>query len=86
MFTIKRGLCTNKGDNTKFIFARIMPLFGLKILVKFLFFNTPNNAKHISLELINSNLTRGHTFKIKCSYSRALAPTCGALVLFHFTI
>ena len=29
MFTIKRGICTNKGDNYKFIFARITSLFGL---------------------------------------------------------
>ena len=31
MFTSKRRICTNKGDNSKFNFARIMPLFGLRI-------------------------------------------------------
>ena len=30
MFTIKREICTNKGDKSKFSFARIMPFFGLK--------------------------------------------------------
>ena len=31
MFTIKRGIFANKGDNSKFTFARIMPLFRLRI-------------------------------------------------------
>ena len=30
--------------------------------------------------LVKFKVTRGHTFKINGSYSRALAPTCGALV------
>ena len=29
---MKRGTHTNKLDNSKFIFARIMPRFGLRIL------------------------------------------------------
>ena len=28
MFTIKWGICTNKGDNSILVFARIMPLSG----------------------------------------------------------
>ena len=28
---MKRGICSNKGDNSKFIFARVMSLFGHKI-------------------------------------------------------
>ena len=31
MFTVERGKGTNKGDNSKLIFARIMSLFGLGI-------------------------------------------------------
>ena len=31
----------------------------------------------------NSNVTRGHTFKIKSSYSQALSPACGALVFYQ---
>ena len=66
MFTIKRGICTNKGDNSKFIFCKNYALLDLEILVKFLF--------------LYSNVTRGHTFKIKSSYSRALAPACSTPV------
>ena len=39
----------------------------LEFLVKFLF--------------LCSNVTRGYTFKIKSSFSQALAPACGALTL-----
>ena len=28
---MKRGICTSKGDNSEFIFAKIMPRFGLSI-------------------------------------------------------
>ena len=55
---MKRRIWTNKADNSKFIFARIMPLFGLEIFVKsffFFFFSIP-------LIFLNSNVTRGHTF------------------------
>ena len=38
------------------------------------------------LELENPNGTRGHTFKIKNSYSRALAPACGAHVFINVLI
>ena len=62
MFTIKRETCTNKGDDSKFIFARIMPLFGLiifrGILIFYYYFSIP-------LFFLNSNVTRSHTFKIK---------------------
>ena len=34
MFALKRGVCTNRGDNFKFIFARIMPFLDLEFLVK----------------------------------------------------
>ena len=52
MFVIKRGICTNKGDNSKFVFARIMRLFGLKILSETrVFFDTPNITKHIYLDI-----------------------------------
>ena len=32
MFTVKRGIGKDKGDHSKFIFARIMRLFGLTIV------------------------------------------------------
>ena len=65
MFTIKRGICTNKRDNSNFIFARIIPPSGLIHFSEILIFcNTPN--------FLNSNVTRGHTFQIKSSYSGAL--------------
>ena len=31
MFTMKRGICTNKGDNLELIFERIVPLFAFRI-------------------------------------------------------
>ena len=31
MFTIKRGIFSNKGDNSKLIFARIIPVFGPRV-------------------------------------------------------
>ena len=34
MVTIKRGLCTNKWDSSKLIFAKIMPLFRLRIFIE----------------------------------------------------
>ena len=71
MFTLKGGICTNKGGNSKFIFARIMALFGLKFFGEFLgfFLIPPNITKPMYFGFKNSILTRGHTFKIKSSYS-----------------
>ena len=34
---MKRGICTNKGNNSKLSFTRIMPLFGLAIFSEILF-------------------------------------------------
>ena len=50
-----------------------MPLFGLKIFSEilnfFFFFDTPNITKRIYMELVNSNVIRGHTFKKESNYS-----------------
>ena len=35
---MKRGICTDEGDNFKFIFARTMPLFGLRIFSEIFIF------------------------------------------------
>ena len=43
MFTVKRGICTNKGDIPEFIFAKVMPLFGLKCFSEILFFSSPEH-------------------------------------------
>ena len=42
MFTIKKGICTNM-EIAKFIFARIMPLFGLKVFSEILIFIPSQN-------------------------------------------
>ena len=72
MFTLKREKCSNKGDNSKFIFARIVPLLGLSIFNEILisFFNRSLHL-HVGI-LLNLNMTRGHTFKIKGSYSQVV--------------
>ena len=51
------GICTNEGDNSKFIFATILPLFGLGIFSEIL-------ISLIHLFFLNSNVTRGDTFQI----------------------
>ena len=71
----KQGKITHDAFSLK-----LCPFLDLESLV--IFFLTPYITKHIYFELINLNVTRGHTFKIKSSNSQALAPTCSALVVF----
>ena len=63
---MKRGMYSNKGDNSKFIFARIMPLMDLEFLEKFLyiFFHTLNITKHIYLELLAYLHYEANKFKL----------------------
>ena len=81
IFTIERGIRTNKGGNSLFIFARIIPSFLINIFSEILIFS--NITRTIYLQLINSNVTTGDTFKIKSSYSIALTPVCDALVILY---
>ena len=57
-------------------------LLDLEFLVIFSFL-TPNTCitKHINLELINSNVTRGHTFKIKASIAERWHPHAFMLIV-----
>ena len=86
MFTLERGICTNKGNNLKSFLQELFPFMDLKIVSEILliteilllfFFPIPVILlKIFPWNFKNSNVTRGHTFKIKSSYSLALVPAC----------
>ena len=59
-------MCTNNGDNSKSVFARIVALFGLRICSEILIFKFKRDWWPYILD--------------KSSHSRVLAPACGALV------
>ena len=61
MFTNKRGMCANKGDNSKFIFARIMPLFELGI-----FYENSSHSQGLASSALVSFLL---CFQILCQKS-----------------
>ena len=67
MLTIKRGYVQTLEITPNSFLQELCPVLEL--------FNTS-----YYLGLINSKVTGGHTFKIKSSYSRALAPACAALI------
>ena len=73
-------MCTNRKITLNSFLQELCPFLDFFSEILIFFFYTRNITKHIYLELINSNMIRGHAFKIKSSYSQLLAPARGALV------
>ena len=80
MFAIKRGNLYKQGRLLYINFCQnYAPFLDLEFFVKFLSFEIA--VEYIkTVHFLNWNMTRSLTYKIKCSYRRALAPACGVVV------